>query len=281
MSDKVTRPVLRYHGGKWRLAPWVISHFPKHNVYVEPFGGAASVLLCKPPTRIEVYNDLDGAVVNLFRVLRDPDSSEQLRRAVELTPFSREEHAACWTKADDPIEDARRLIVRSFQSIGAKGSLERNGWRTRTSKAVWSPCVAWNGWPDQIPAYVRRLKDVIIERESWQRILRLYDAPDALIYADPPYPKSTRQADHRDVYVHEMTDDEHVELCRRLGSCAGMVVLSSYENDIYERELIGWSKVTIRARAQTNAPRVEVLWLNQAVLDRLQPSLLAGVGFGD
>lgn len=96
----ITRPVLRYHGGKFRLREWVINFFPPHDVYVEPFGGAASVLLAKYPSRIEVYNDLSSDVVNLFRVLREPCTANRLRELLELTPFSREEFMSCWELAD-------------------------------------------------------------------------------------------------------------------------------------------------------------------------------------
>lgn len=87
----VARPVLRYHGGKWKLAPWVISQMPRHSVYVEPFGGGASVLLRKEPLGAECYNDLDGQVVNVFRCLQDPESAEEIRRRISLTPFARQE----------------------------------------------------------------------------------------------------------------------------------------------------------------------------------------------
>jgi len=115
MSDVApTRPVLRYHGGKWRLASWIISHFPPHRVYVEPFGGAASVLLRKPRSYAEVYNDMDGEIVNVFRVLRDPARARELERVLRLTPFAREEFELSYIRDEDPIEQARRTIVRAF-----------------------------------------------------------------------------------------------------------------------------------------------------------------------
>lgn len=114
---EVTRPVLRWHGGKFLLAPWVISHFPKHRIYVEPFGGAASVLLQKPRSYGEVYNDLNGDVVNLFQVLRDPELALTLANMLRLTPFSRVEFKLSYVPADCQVERARRLVVRCFQGF--------------------------------------------------------------------------------------------------------------------------------------------------------------------
>ena len=104
--SQIPIPVMRYHGGKWRIAPWVIGHFPAHRVYVEPFGGAAGVLLRKPPAAAEIYNDLDGEIVNVFRVLRDPNLNEQLARLCYLTPYSRAEHDLAQEPSTDPLEQA-------------------------------------------------------------------------------------------------------------------------------------------------------------------------------
>lgn len=270
------RPVLRWHGGKYRLREWVISHFPPHNVYVEPFGGAASVLLSKRPSRIEVYNDANAAVVNLFRLLRDPDLSAKLKAQLELTPFSREEHRRSWEPSDDPVESARRFIVRSFQSFGAKADSEHNGWRTRTSKAIWSPCATWKGWPESIPAFTSRLMDTIIECNDWRRVFTDYDDSDVLFYVDPPYPMGTRTGGHRKTYgvAYEMTDADHEELCRRLLTVKGYVVLSSYRNPIYDEILAGWTVDTTRARAQCNSPRVEALYLSPRTVSATQQPLL-------
>src|SRR5690606_19105648 len=114
------RPVLRWHGGKWLLAPWIIEHFPAHRVYVEPFGGAGSVLMRKPRTYAEIWNDLDGEVVNIFRVLRSPDAN-RLVDALRLTPFSRQEFTGAYEPSSDPVERARRLVIRSFMGFGSNG----------------------------------------------------------------------------------------------------------------------------------------------------------------
>ncbi|CAB5540684.1 DNA adenine methylase [Citrobacter werkmanii] len=127
MSTVIKHPAIRYHGGKFRLASWIISHFPDHRCYVEPFGGAASVLLKKKQSEAEVYNDLDGDVVNLFRVLRDPVSSQALIDACALTPYSRVEFRCAYEPTDDPIEKARRLIVRATMGFGSAGATKGCG----------------------------------------------------------------------------------------------------------------------------------------------------------
>lgn len=267
-----SRPVLRWHGGKFRIREWVISHFPSHEVYVEPFGGVASVLLAKEPSRIEVYNDIDSGVVNLFEILRDPQRANELRQNLELTPFSREEFLRCMEVSEDPVEEARRMIVLSFQSIGAKHRSKRNGWRTRTAKSIWSPCSAWNGYPPALQAVTDRMRHVIIENLPWEKLMDVYDDRQTLFYVDPPYPLGTRSPSWGEVYHTELTDDDHARLLERVMDLKGAAIVSSYPNPLYDRVLRGWERVTIKARAQTNADRVEALYISP----KCQRSLFTG-----
>lgn len=141
MTEAITidpdRPVLRWLGGKWKLAPWIIGHFPPHRVYVESFGGAASVLMRKPRSYGEVYNDLDQEVVNLFRVLQSPAEAAELREKLRLTPFAREEFELGYLDCEDPIERARRLVILCFMGFGSNGhnKATRTGFRANSNRS--------------------------------------------------------------------------------------------------------------------------------------------------
>ena len=156
-----TRPVLRYHGGKWRLAPWILSFFPLHRIYVEPFGGAASVLLRKPRSFAEVYNDLDAEVVHVFRVLRDPAMAAVLREQLELTPWSRREFYDAYQPTEDPVERARRTIIRSFMSHGTTSRRRnRTGFRAKAYRQNQTGSQDWVNYPPMVEFFVERLRGV-------------------------------------------------------------------------------------------------------------------------
>lgn len=265
-----TRPALRYHGGKWRLAPWVIGHFPPHRVYVEPFGGAASVLLRKPRAYAEIYNDLDEEVVAFFAVLRDRALAAELQRQVALTPYARFEFELSYAPTHDPIERARRLLVRSWMAHGSSGLRgHRTGFRLGSMREHTTASHDWGRFSEAIPALVERLQGVAIERRPAARVIAREDRPDTLVYVDPPYMYETRSQkrignDLYHGYRHELDDDGHKELLEQLVGLTAMVVISGYATALYDRMLSGWTRVQRDARADRGEARTEVLWINPA-----------------
>lgn len=266
-----SRPALRYLGGKWKLAPWIIGHFPAHRLYVEPFGGAASVLLRKPRAFSEVYNDLDDEVVNLFTVLRGP-LAHKLIQAVALTAYSRTEYEGAFEVTDDPVEKARRLVVRSFMGHGSNSfNINRvTGFRAALvngDRAL--PALDWSSLPASLQQVAERFVGVVIERRPALQVIDRYDVPDCLIYADPPYLHDTRSGKRKGeglycAYVHEMTDADHHALLARLQACTAMVVLSGYPSDFYRDLLPGWTCLERGTHADGARDRTEALWINPA-----------------
>jgi len=264
----IVRPVMRYHGGKFRMAEWVISHFPNHKCYVEPFGGAASVLMRKPRSHGEVYNDLDGEIVNVMRVLRDPDMCAALADAIALTPYARDEFTAAFEPSTDPVERARRTFIRAEMGFGSAGATKgTTGFRIDTQRNYGTAMQIWTRVPAGLAAFTQRLRGVLIENRPALEVLRDHDTEDTLFYVDPPYVHSARKMGSRS-YRHEMTDEDHVRLLEALRELRGMVILSGYPTDIYGEMLRGWRSVTNEARISAGcgtAVRTEVLWLSPNV----------------
>jgi len=267
-----TRPVLRWHGGKWKLAPWIISNFPPHRVYVEPFGGAASVLLRKPRSYGEIYNDLDSDVVNLFRVLQRPLEASRLVQLLRLTPFAREEFTLAYDPAAEPIELARRLVIRSFMGMGSVSNSigsKATGFRSNSKRIGTLPAHDWAGYPDCLVAVIERLAGVIIESRPAAALVRQHDSSDTLWYFDPPYLPETRAQNGRAgtgyvAYAEELSADDHSLLLDQLLTLKGMVVLSGYPAPLYDAALEGWRREEKMAHADGAAERTEVLWINPA-----------------
>jgi len=259
----ISRPVLRYPGGKYKMAKWIISHFPQHEFYVEPYGGAGSVLMRKPKVQGEIYNDLDGDVVNVFRIMRDPEKSRELEKLIRLTPFAYEEYKKAYEPCDDDIERARRVVFRSFASIGSDGVSRRNsGFRgLKNNGTSVTAAQEWARYPDAIQAFVDRLRCVLIEQRPALHLFKLYDRKETLFYVDPPYLMSTR-SNSSVLYVNELSEQDHVELSKVLHSLKGMVVLSGYTSSLYEELYSDWHKRVKSSTAQNGKGRVECLWLS-------------------
>jgi len=266
-EEAVTKPFFRYHGGKWRLADWIIGFFPPHRVYCEPFGGAASVLLKKPRSKSEIYNDLDKEIVNVFRVMQNVEHRERLLELLYYTPYARIEFKQAWGTSMDPVERARRVIIRAQMGFGSAGATKGStGFRSnaRTKNRYTNEVSDWLKYQDALPAIIDRLRHVNIENRPALDVIRSNDGDDTLFYVDPPYLHETRVM-RGTYYRHEMTDAEHDELISCLVSLSGMVIVNGYYSEVYEMGLQGWLQFTRQSRAAANRGTkcsTEVIWLN-------------------
>ena len=264
---KPLRPPVKWHGGKHYLCHRIIKHFPPHTTYVEPFGGAASVLLNKDVVPVEIYNDLDARITRLFRVLRE--NGDEFRRLLSLTPYSEVEFKNAAKQADDvsEIERARRDFVRWRQSLGGRAdSFSFTLHRVRRGMA---DCVS--GYlsviDSELPRIIERIRRVQIVCRGASDVVRAWDGPDTLFYCDPPYLHETRHSGSRDVYGYEMSESEHRQLARVLEKCRGKVVLSGYPSALYDGLYGHWRTVKIEianhaSGSKTKSRMQEVLWMN-------------------
>ena len=276
MTPRPQRAMLRYHGGKWAIAPWVIGHFPPHKVYVEPFGGAAGILLRKQRSILEVYNDLDDEVVNVFRVMRNKDSAAELDRLLRFTPFSMTEFQSAYEFITDPLEQARRTIIRSFMGFSSDALTRKwiTGFRIKGADSRHSIAREWMKYPDYLPTFTERLQGVVIHHMDALDIIHGYDSPETLFYFDPPYLSEVRfsRGKHAANYNHEMNMDDHVQLAAALRDIKGMAIISGYESELYNQLYSGWNKDYKNTKISTirgGRTRTEVLWLSPKIMTQL------------
>lgn len=270
---------LRYPGGKVSIAKWVISHFPAHRVYVEPFGGGAGVLINKRPSQMEVYNDLSGDVVNFFRVLRDKDKGAELVRRLKLTPFSRDEYYGFHylPEGAEDIERARALFCRCYMGISVRGAIlgtAPTGFSGGNGKGKHSGSYAHHfvGGVNGLQKVSERLRRVIIENKDALFMFKRYDGKETLWYLDPPYNCSFELK-----YAADVDQEKMLEAVKNL---KGFCVMSGYMNDLYEKELNGWHVKTLKSHNFDNKAVQECLWLSPRTWDALQRErepLLAGL----
>jgi DNA adenine methylase len=260
-TGAILKPILKYPGAKWRLAPWIVSHFPPHEHYLEPYCGSAAVFFAKEKARHEVLCDTNGSIINLFQVLRNPDQAHQLAEWVALTPWAEEEYEQYERnyEAPDPVEHARRFLIRCWQAHG--GTVHQvSGWRHNGLGGHAYPVSLWQKLPARLLAVVERLKDAEIRHRPALEMIAYYHDPSCLIYCDPPYVLETRA---RKYYQQEMTDEEHSQLLEALEQHPGPVVLSGYAHPLYDARLTHWQRVTTRAPTEHGNVRTEVLWMNE------------------
>jgi DNA adenine methylase len=258
------KAILKYPGSKWRIAQWIISHFPpgyEKMTYLEPYFGSGAVFFNKNRSTIETINDLSDDVINLFRVIRE--HPEELARLIEMTPWSRSEYKQSYITTGESVEDARRFLVRMWQAIGAKSS-DITGWRNNIKANNGNLTQFNNRLPTEILEVAQRLKHssgglVQIDNQDAIKEIERHNRENVLIYIDPPYVRSTRSGR---IYKHEYTDVDHIDLLQAIMRHKGKIILSGYDCDLYNNTLQGWIKSSRISTTELGRKRIEVLWMN-------------------
>lgn len=268
---KGSRSPFAWYGGKFYYAEWIISHFCDHRVYIEPFGGAANILLNKIRSEVEIFNDLDDRIVNFFRILRDKNKFKELIRLLRLTPYSRKEFEDI-INTEEPKTDVKRawgFFVKCRQSIGGLGmsKLTKSSWAMslRTRRRMAEPVSKYLSAIEGLEDIAERFRYVVIENMDAIKLIDKYDCKEALIYCDPPYLPETRHGSKGDTYGIEMSHDCHIELLNIVKKCKGRVIISGYPSDLYRDNLSDWRYVTVEGKshiANSGQLRTEALWLN-------------------
>lgn len=261
------KAVFRYPGAKWSLADWIIEHFPagyERLAYLEPFVGSGAVFFNKRPSQVETINDLDSNIVNFFKVLREqPDN---LRRAIELTPYSREEYEEAiksFHEDEAPLEMARKYFVRVMQGVGAKSNA-RGTWRLEPRPYPGGAAKKWYSCTDILTEAACRLRGidnlVQIEHRDAMDLIERFDNSNVLMYLDPPYVRSARRSGS--LYRHEMDDEGQARLLKAIQKSKAHIIISGYNSDIYNEALCGWHRDSTLCHTTSGEKAEEVIWVN-------------------
>jgi len=262
----ITRPLLRFYGAKWRLGPWIVSHFPQHSCYVEPFCGSAGILLQKEKSNVEVLNDLDREIVEFFRVFRERPA--ELINAIKLTPFARAELLLSYEVAEDELERARRFYVRIWQAWSPRTN-HKTGWRFDKQGRGWKTTIEnWNDVSNLTNA-VDRLKLVQLECDDALKIIKRFDSKEALFLVDPPYLAATRNKRWaKYAYKFELDMEYHLELGELLNSIRGMAIICGYPTELYERMFAKWKSHSHPLRTMSRQNKTERIWVSPNAMKR-------------
>lgn len=261
------RKIIKYHGSKWRIAEWIISHFPDHRTYVDVFGGSGAVMYKKRPAHCEIFNDLSHEIVGLFRIMRCPEKSRKLFRKLSYTPYSRLEYFQSRHDHECPVERARRTIIRHNMGIGTT--------RTKSTIPGFASYVhradakIWANTKGMIQKYCQRFKNVTIENRDFEVLIPQFDSPETLFYLDPPYLPAVRTSisgtegkRKTAAYDCDMTLNDHHRLLDIITSLQGMVIISGYDSQLYSDHLKKWRKEEKMTYTVSGLKRKETIWLS-------------------
>ena len=254
------RRILKYPGSKWRLSDEPVKMVPNHHTYCEPYAGSIALLFAKEPSPIEIVNDLDSDVVNLFRCIQQ--DSERLARLVMTTPYSREVYDAQFQENEyaSRYQRAAGFLVKCWQGHGFRICGGKVGWKNdvhgrERAYALWN----WYRLPEWIIDVAERLRMVQIEHRPALEVIQRFDYGDVFMYLDPPYLLGTRA---RKQYKHEMTDEDHEELLQAILQSKAKIMISGYESELYETYLKDWKRMEFRGAAEHGGTRKEIAWIN-------------------
>lgn len=267
---------------------WTLARIPSQaERYVEPFGGAGVVMLNRPPAQIEVYNDLNGDLVNLYKILRDPAAHLKLRHMVDATLYSQEtfgEALESLRESTDPLTRAWAMMVAYNQGFGGRAkSMGDWGRSYKVYRKTNSQTSKWDAKLGGFPEWHRRVRKWIVTRADGLEVIQYWDSPGTVFYLDPPYVTSTRKGV---CYEHEMDDEQHRALVRVLLKVQGCVTLAGYPHELYqplaeagwitdERRTIAHAAGRTKNSQLQGGPimdkvaRTEVVWLNPKAAERL------------
>ena len=254
------KAVMKYPGAKWSLARWIISFFPVHHSYAEPFLGSGAVLFNKPRSPIETVNDLDGDVTNLFEWIKnDP---EKLAHEIYYTPYARAVYeAACGVAPENSLQKAVNFYIRLNMGHGFRTNGEKSGWKNDVQGREKAYAAAdWCHLPEKIMQAAERLRGVQIENRPALEIMDRFNFKNVMIYLDPPYMEGTR---HGKQYRHEMlSTGSHEELLGKALLHKGPLLISGYDSPLYRDMLRGWHREETASYSQACSKKREVLWMN-------------------
>lgn len=269
-KEAFMKNILKYPGSKWRIAKQLVALIPNHHTYLEPFFGSGAVYFTKTISNIEVINDLDFEVVNLFRCLKQ--DADLLARLVASTPYAREEYDATFeTTTDDAFERALLFLVKCWQGHGFRTTGEKVGWKNdvvgrERMYAVYN----WNRLPHWILEAVERLRLTQIECTPALQLIKKFNYDNVFMYIDPPYLLQLRTGKQ---YKNELSEEDHYHLLQELKQSKAMIMISGYESDLYNTELKGWQKRTLQSHTEQGKARTEVIWCNYPIPDTQQLTL--------
>jgi len=270
--------ILQYPGKKNSIATWIINRFPydyPSMTYLEPFFGSGSIFFRKERSAIETINDIDNEISNLFLQIRD--NPNELIMLLKNTPWSRFEYDRAFEVSDNPVEQARRCIVRFWFTVGANVR-GKNGMRFEIKRNTGGVNYFHLKLPEVITLASERLKHtkkslVQIENRNVFELIPKYNRENVLMYLDPPYLLETRN--NKKVYKHEFEYEEHEELLKLLVSSKAKIIISGYENELYTKYLSGWQKEQTTSKDQAGNIKNECIWMNYK--DTTINSFLLGV----